>query len=131
MTTIDNDNLAKTNEQFCCEYCNYTTNRKYNLSLHLDSIKHKNNIINNKNNSSLAKKTYNCENCSKNFNDRAGLWRHKKTCSFNGVEQAKQPSVQSNHHVEKTDETTDKQLLMMLIKENSELIDIIKNGHKI
>jgi transposase-like protein len=109
------------------------------LSLHLDSIKHKNNIINNKNNSSLAKKTYNCENCSKNFNDRAGLWRHKKTCSFNGVEQAKQPSVQSNHHVEKTDETTDKQLLMMLIKENSELrkeqsdikeliLEIVKNG---
>ena len=31
MTTIDNDFLAKYNNQFFCKCCNYTTSRKYNL----------------------------------------------------------------------------------------------------
>jgi hypothetical protein len=28
----------------------------------------------------LCPKKYSCENCEKAFNDRAGLWRHKKKC---------------------------------------------------
>jgi len=64
-----------------------------------------------------------CQNCSKIFNDRSGLWRHKQKC---------------NQEKEKDDETqvpfgpTDKELIMLLIKENSELknlvIKVLENG---
>jgi len=126
MTTIDNIFLAKTSNTFCCELCDYTTKRKHNFNLHLQSIRHKNNEIDNENNGFLAKtsKQYECKKCNKIFNDRAGLWRHKKKCMV--------PE-------KKTEEPTDKQLIMMLIKENSELrkeqadikeliLEIVKNG---
>jgi hypothetical protein len=66
-----------------------------------------------------------CSNCEKEFKTNAGLWKHKKKC---------------NQYQEKdTNEPTDKQLIMMLIKENSDLrkeqtdikeliLEIVKNG---
>jgi len=128
MTTNDNEFLAKLAEEFYCECCDYTTSRKYNFKTHIMSDKHKNNANNNKNNGYLAKnnKTYNCDHCGKSFNDRAGIWRHKKKCT-----KLAKPIVE--------DEPSDKQLIMMLIKENSELrkeqsgikeliLEIVKNG---
>jgi hypothetical protein len=121
MTTDDNANLVKTSNKFYCECCDYNTSRKFNFNIHLQSERHKNNA----NNSFLAKtsKNYECQNCSKIFNDRSGLWRHKQKC---------------NQEKEKDDETqvplgpTDKELIMLLIKENSELknlvIKVLENG---
>jgi hypothetical protein len=111
MTTNDNSFLAKTSNIFHCEFCHYTTDRKFNYTSHINSIKHKNNVFNNENNSFLAKsaKTYSCSNCHESFNDRAGLWRHNKKC---------------NSCLKKTinEEPSDKQLVMMLLKQNSEII---------
>ena len=80
MTTDDNKNLVKLSNVFHCEICNHTTSRKYNLDLHFESKKHKNNLLTTKNNESLVKTSKNliCLKCDKEFNDRAGLWRHKK-----------------------------------------------------
>ena len=130
MTTIDNEFLAKTSNEFYCQKCDYKTCRRHNFNLHINSIKHKNNENADKNNANLAKtsKTHNCINCNKSFNDRAGLWRHKKKC-------IKTESITEY----KKDEPTDKQLFMMLLQQNSELIkehsdlkeiilEIVKNG---
>jgi len=116
MTTGDNANLVKTSNQFNCEFCNYNTSRKYNLNLHLQSERHKNNTNNNDDNVILAKtiKKYECQNCSKIFNDRAGIWRHKKKCN--------KPEEQETT---KNDTIFDKELIMMLIKENSELKNLV------
>jgi hypothetical protein len=78
MTTLDNVSLVKNSTSFECKICNYVTSRKYNLELHNNSIKHKNNGLT----TNIAKisKKYQCENCIKQFKDRAGLWRHKKKC---------------------------------------------------
>jgi DNA-binding ferritin-like protein len=130
MTTIDNEFLAKTSNEFYCQKCDYKTCRRYNFNLHINSIKHKNNENADKNNANLAKtsNTHNCINCNKSFNDRAGLWRHKKKC------------IKTESLAEyKKDEPTDKQLFMMLLQQNSELIkehsdlkeiilEIVKNG---
>ena len=118
MTTIDNVFLAKTSGQFCCDYCNYTTIRKYNFNLHIESNKHKNNANNNENNVYLAKtsKTYNCNSCNKFFHDRAGLWRHKKKCGLNN---------QTENHKSILDKD---ELIITLLKQNAELLEIVKNG---
>ena len=112
MTTDDNEYLVKTSNLFRCEKCNYNTSRKYNYDLHVDSKKHQKNRITTKNNETLVKvsKNHECLNCNKIFNDRAGLWRHKKKCLETNIEIPK-------------DENQDKdKLIMMLIKQNSELI---------
>jgi hypothetical protein len=122
MTTDDNKYLVKTSNYFHCEKCNYTTSRKYNFNLHNDSIKHKSHIITTKDNKPLVKvsKQYECSICNKNFNDRAGLWRHNKKC------------VETNSNVQQNVKDNKDELIMMLIKDNSELknmiMEVIKNG---
>jgi len=123
MTTNDNDYLVKTSNGFCCEFCDYTTSRKYNLSIHLQSERHKNNVNDNTNNVILAKtsKKYGCQNCGKEYNDRAGLWRHKKKCNIENLSTNDEPT--------KNEINFDKELIIMLIKQNAELMEIVKNGN--
>jgi hypothetical protein len=131
MTTVDNENLAKTSNIFYCKFCDYTTLRKYNFDLHNNTIKHKNNEITTENNGFLAKtstKAYICDICDKTFNDRAGLWRHKKKCCLEC-----EPIV-------KTKEVEDlKEIMKYLMKENSEMknmmleqqnivLEVVKHG---
>jgi len=116
MTTHDNVFLAKTSTIFCCKKCDYFTERKYNYNIHINSIKHKNNENDNENNSFLAKtsKTYNCEKCHKIFNDRAGLWRHKKKrCSIEIID--------NKIKDEKDSDISTKELFLMLFKQNNDL----------
>jgi hypothetical protein len=146
MTTIHNDSLVKISQKFECANCNYTTSRKYNLDLHMNSIKHKNSLLTTNDNDSLVKisKSYQCQNCDKEFNDRAGLWRHNKKCksedSSNSDEKTDQITNEPADKDQITNEPADKdQLILMLIKQNSELIketsdfknimmEVIKNG---
>jgi hypothetical protein len=116
MTTKDNKNSAKSSNEFCCNICDYYTLRKYNFENHNKSKKHKNNVITTMNNGLIEKtsKIYKCKICEKNFNDRAGLWRHTKKCNNN---------VFLINPIENNEKNIDKdQLIMMLIKQNSELM---------
>ena len=116
------------NEQvfFYCEICDYNCLKKYNYDRHILTSKHKKQqkILNNE--KFEQKPKYTCDKCNKIYKDRAGLWRHNKKC---GVAQSNTTQV-----VVKSmeDEPTSKELIMILIKENSELknmmMDVIKNG---
>ena len=120
MTTDDNVFLVKSSNIFECSICEYTTSRKYNLISHMNSIKHKNTIITTENNDSLVKvsKTYDCQNCEKKFNDRAGLWRHKKKCVTENV------NKEEGHNI-KNDTDNKDNLINYLIKENQEFKNLI------
>ena len=61
-------------------------------------------------------KKHTCDYCEKEYNDRAGLWRHRKKCKDIICE------------IKKPDDSADKDLIMMLVKQNSELLEVIKNG---
>jgi len=113
MTTNDNDLLGKISSNFHCKKCDYTTCVKFNYRIHLDSKKHKNNVLTTNDNELLGKirKKYECEICEKIFNDRAGLWRHNKKCS--------EPQI-SNKSPEISQE-----LILTIIKQNSELQNTI------
>jgi hypothetical protein len=133
MTTNDNKKLAKTSKnktEFTCEFCDYTTSKKSNMQLHINTNKHKNNTLTTKNNENTtilaktSKKILECTFCQKNFNDRAGLWRHKKKCNI--------INVNTQEHISEIEDMSDKEIIAMLIKENSDfknlMMEIIKNG---
>ena len=84
MTTNDNKIKQKISKYFHCEVCDYSTSRKSNYETHLHSNKHKSHEITTDDNEIKQKisKKYKCHNCDKNFNDRAGLWRHNKKCNM-------------------------------------------------
>jgi hypothetical protein len=92
---------------------------------HLNSAKHLKEI-----NSSIFKQklsnTFECDNCAKIFQTNSGLWKHKsKGCAINN---------ENKDYDKSSDTLISKELITMLIKDNSELkhmmMEVIKNvGH--
>jgi hypothetical protein len=116
MTT---EKTKKNEKYFHCVFCDFNTSKKTDYERHCSTRKHKNNVSTTLDNKKADKK-YTCECCGKEYNDRAGLWRHKKKC------------VDKNtyfiNEVEKSPEICDKDLIVMLIKQSSEMLEVIKNG---
>ena len=128
MTTYDNKTVAESCYKFYCVFCNYGTSKKSSIDKHFSTLRHnKTTNITTNNNEKVAKscqKCYSCNICEKIFNDRPGLWRHKKKCQNNTSHELETNKIDN--------EPSDKELIMLLIKENSELknmmMEVIKTG---
>lgn len=125
MTTLDNENWVKTGDNYYCIICDYKTIRKDHYCIHLSTRKHKKTTQNNAKVVKSCDKPYECAFCEKLFNDRAGLWRHKKKCGdYNGQQ------LVTKHDLNNTPELVT--LITELVKSNNELqhsiLEICKNG---
>jgi hypothetical protein len=129
MEVIGTDIKQKLSNKYCCENCNYFTDRKSNIDNHLLSAKHQKEINGSEIKQKLSnikqqlKFTFCCENCDKKYQTQGGLWKHKKKCiSTNDTDT-------DNNNKEITEL---KELMKYLMKENSELktmmFEVIKNG---
>ena len=118
-------------KRFCCLNCHYYTNKKSSYDKHILTAKHLELTIVNKSCSKVAHENndFACKSCSRLFKSRVGLWKHKNNCNVNEI------LVNENNK----EEISDKHLIMMLIKENSELrkehsdikeliLELVKNG---
>ena len=113
---MDSEKLPKVAKKFICDICDYYTSKKSSYDKHLSTDKHKM-IVNDSKLVAKVAQPYIC-NCGKTYKYDSGYYRHKKVCQQN----------------------TDKdQLIMMLIKQNSELMkdtcdfknimmEVLKNG---
>jgi len=109
---FSNENLPKICSKFYCKNCNYSTGKKSSYNEHLLSAKHEKSMFSNQNLLKICS-DHICQNCNKMYKDNSGLWRHKKNCkSFDNEEK----------NIINTDLHDKDQLIMMLIKQNSELI---------
>jgi hypothetical protein len=121
--------MPKNAEIFHCEYCDFKCSKQSNYSTHLLTAKHlkRYNMIQNdtKKMPKNATSQYMCD-CGRIFSYHSGLWRHKKKCKENKENEELEKLV-SEHNG-----PTDKELMMMLIKDNSEMkkmmMEVIKNG---
>jgi hypothetical protein len=108
--------LKKNLERFVCESCYFKCYMKCDWDRHIVRPKHINSASGKSEETKKLKKTYICD-CGKNFITNSGLWKHKKLC---------------DNHLNLKNETTkfvnDKELIMMLVKQNTELLEVIKNG---
>ena len=87
MATFSNilttENGKKMAVKYYCKSCDYKCYKKYNWDAHLITSKHSkttnSNILATENGKNGKNEVnYCCENCGKEYNDRSGLWRHKK-----------------------------------------------------
>ena len=128
METLGNILVAKSGKKvannFYCEKCDYTCCKVYNWKKHLDTAKHlqetNGSILETESGKKWQNEKICCEKCNKEFKTRSGLWKHNKNCNYE--------DIQNN-------ETPDKELIMMLVKQNTqlfeqnnELLEVIKNG---
>ena len=114
--------VPKSSSLYNCELCDYKSSRCSQYNRHLDTAKH----IKMENSTfcqSLAtgkSSDFKCH-CGKIYKDRSGLWKHQKKCDDTTSE------TNENTIPEKTN-IYDKELIITLVKQNAELLEIIKNG---
>ena len=123
MATDGNTIKQLLSNKFYCQICDYNTIRKSNLINHLNSARHKMATSGNKNKQILSN-NFICENCNKTYKDRTGLWKHKKKCAVDN-EPDHNETVNNKTDTKMPDEISDKELIIMLIKENSEFKNIM------
>jgi hypothetical protein len=123
------EKVAKSRQNFDCKTCNYISCKKSDFNKHLLTRKH---ILCSQatKNGDLATKMrqkspydYTCENCKKLYKDKTGLWRHKKKCDMQLVEQP-------NNQVLLDNALNNDNFVNYLIKENNEFKDLLMEQNK-
>jgi hypothetical protein len=113
---LANNNMQNIPLNFYCDKCDYKCSKKSSWKQHLSTSKHT------KANLGLiqANKKYVCEKCNIIFKHQSSYCRHKKKCNV------------QNDDDETENDISDKELIMMLIKQNTQLIEqnaeLVKNG---
>jgi hypothetical protein len=104
METLSDKKVAKdcaTN--YCCNICDYNTCRKSSYDKHLLTAKHQKKLqgdVKVAKSFNINETSFICKKCDKQYTSRNGIWKHNKVCN----------------------EVSEKDLIMMLLKQNSELI---------
>ena len=110
-------NMQNMQLTFYCKDCDYGCSRKSSWEQHKMTGKHQKAMSGLTN----ANKKYACNNCGAEFKHQPSLSRHRKSCQVNSLELINKIS-------DEKDNLTDKDLILMLVKQNSELMELLKNG---
>jgi hypothetical protein len=150
---MDSKKTQKNAKKYFCEICDYYTCNKTDFYRHKTTDKHKNNENDSKMVVNDSKKTqknakiaslFKCE-CGKTYKYDSGFYRHKKMCKIN-VQNNNNAKCAYNNVIDNDNSnqiienvvvnvdnnninTNEKEdLILMLLKQNSELIELVKNG---
>jgi len=115
---IDNDSkkLPKSCKEYFCIYCHYKTYKKSSWTKHLSTEKHYKLTNDSIKLQKVAK--YECT-CGKIYKYDSGYYRHKKVC----INKESEIIVST-----KNENYIDNDIITMLVKQNTELIELLKNG---
>jgi len=123
METLGDKIMPKLCHRFYCSFCDYKTSKKSSFDNHNKSNKHKMVTNDYKEGQKYAKimpdgfNIFVCEFCDKQYQHRQGLWRHKKICTS-----SYKPEEKKTNTIDKDD------VILMVLKQNAELLEIVKNG---
>jgi len=145
MNTLGDKKVAKTSQNFYCQKCDYITCKINNYKKHVLTDKHnvsKAGDTGDKIGDAQSSQIFPCDNCNKKYMSRNGLWKHKKKCNNEITMMNNETNyiIDTKSSTYENDTTNNKdQMIMMLIKQNSELIketsdfknmmmEVVKNG---
>jgi len=96
-------------KKYSCEICDYNTSniKDYNKHLHTNKHLNRTNLNEFEQNFLENPKEYKCKICDKCYKARNSLWYHEQKCNTENITK---------------DEPSDKQLILQILKQNSELI---------
>lgn len=138
METLGNEILPKFCPRFYCKTCDYGTSKKSSFDTHIISAKHINKqngngsiYSGNENSAKLCSiSKYLCQQCKKEFQNRSGLWKHKKICkdiicdedNFEPITPIQNTSIPQ----------ITPELVVMLVQQNNNMqnlmMEVMKNG---
>ena len=137
---MDNKKMPKNAILYECEKCDFKCCKQSNFKQHTATDKHKR-VMNGNEMVIKNAKLFHCDTCSKIYNHKSGLCRHKKKCQTNIEKNAtKQTNVNENIIVQTTSNVTHHtnddihqltSLVIEVVKNNSEfqkqMLDMCKN----
>ena len=111
------ENTPKTAILRQCIQCDFKCSKNIDWDRHILTQKHQNrtflNVLEQKN--AKKRQTFYCKNCDKEYKARNSLWYHEKNCNINNT------NNETNNETN-SDKMDKDQLILFLIKQNSELI---------
>ena len=119
---------------FVCKVCDYNTSKKSDFDKHLSTRKHDDMVtmetVETKKSQKVAQHNM-CNKCKKVYNTRSGLWKHMKTCDYTtNVSVLSSERCKNEEPIVKIDNLYNipnkDELLLKLIKDNDEMMKIIK-----
>jgi hypothetical protein len=115
---LDDKKAEPHNSLFECKTCDYNTSEKSKYNRHILTDKHKKMTqgLHLGEEKADTDEKFTCV-CGSSYKYRQGLWKHKQKCD-----------VLSSEKIDDINIVCDKELIMTLIKQNAELLEIIKNG---
>ncbi len=126
---LSNENYAKLCSKFFCEKCHYYTSKKSSFDNHNNSSKHKKSMVINENNANLCS-IFVCQTCNKTYKDNSGLWRHKKKCTkeeLDNEDTGKSNEMQKMQEFMKYLMKENSEMKNMMLEQNKQIIEITKN----
>ena len=110
---------TKSAKTFECNICDFKCSKQSNFTRHLGTGKHAfKEKLNKFEQISCQNNSFKCDTCGKDYKGRNGLWYHKQKCQ----ETSNKTDIKSDNAV------SNKELIIMLINQNKELMEIVKNG---
>ena len=106
--------IPKTPIIFTCDKCCFVTRSKKDYNRHLLTRKHTKET----HGTIILPPSFVCDSCSKSFNTRSGLWKHRNKCK--GVEQP----------MSAVSTPVDSSLVIELLKQNQEFKELMIEQHK-
>ena len=127
------EKLPKIPKTFCCENCDYITSSCKDYNKHLLTSKHLNRTNLEQKIPKIPKipKNFSCKFCNKYYKARNSLWYHEQKCCFNNNYNS--DCINDNKNINNKTETNNSaldkdELIITLLKQNAELLEIVKNG---
>tara|TARA_A100001015_G_C15020768_1_gene727857 strand:+ start:83 stop:1075 length:993 start_codon:yes stop_codon:yes gene_type:complete len=103
---------------YSCEKCDYNTRYKKDFTKHLSTRKH---LRETNGNIFVPKPALKCTICDRQFQNRSGLWKHRKKCVSNPESQSQVAKNAVKEEIGKLDIGT----VNELIKQNKELLTLL------
>ena len=113
-------------QNFHCETCDYTTCKKPDFNKHLQTVKHSRHTLATQ--MSQNTKLHICQLCNKQYHDRTGLWKHKKTCNdiFNNTNTNNNNNINTNNNTN----VISPELIMNVLQQNNNLQQLLMEQNK-
>jgi len=119
---------------FVCKVCDYNTSKKSDFDKHLSTRKHDDMVTVETTETKKSQKVAHhnmCNKCKKVYNTRSGLWKHMKICDYiTNVSVLSSEQCKNEEPIAKIDNLYNipnkDELLLKLIKDNDEMMRIIK-----
>ena len=135
---MDNSKNAKKCHIFVCEMCDFKCSKKSNYKIHIETIKHKMVTESNIKMPMGGQTSFTCV-CGNEYKYRPGLAKHKRTCPKINMVSLSQACQDNSNTINDTNKNEDEniivntynnvtkdEILLKLIKDNDEMMKIIK-----